>query len=191
MFAAAFASYWSRPARWYRGRKSRADTTREHACPWAFTRWPPTVPPRRHWRNHLSMSAPHADIPRRKWSLAGGIDDHRSARSAVYRRFYARARAYRVIEAAIYDAEGVCFLTWQRWHGRCSISLLFLRLDEELSKRAQQLVMFIAGKRAAREVLPLRFSRDSYASPWKLRNISLLSLTHRASFIFFPTRVDY
>ena len=38
-------------------------------------------------------------------------------------------RAYRVIEAAIYDAAGVpfCFLTWQQWHGRCSISLLFLR----------------------------------------------------------------
>jgi len=33
--------------------------------------------PRRHWRNHLSMSAPRADIPRRKWSLAGGIDDRR------------------------------------------------------------------------------------------------------------------
>jgi len=32
--AAAFASYWSPgPARRYRGRESRADTTREHACP--------------------------------------------------------------------------------------------------------------------------------------------------------------
>lgn len=133
---------------------------------------------RRHWRNHLSMSAPRADIPRRKWSLAGSIDDRRSVRSAVYRRFYARVHA--LIESSrprfttpkvfrlFLDLAAVARKVFHL------VVIFFIYLDEELSKRAQQLVMFIAGKRAARSATSSRFSRDSCTSPWKLRNISLL-----------------
>lgn len=168
-----------RPAQRYRGRKSRADTTREHACPWAYTRLATHRTARRHWRNHLSMSAPRADIPRRKWSLAGSIDDRRSARSAVYRRFYARVHA--LIESSrprfttprvfrlLLDLAAVARKVFH-----LIVIFLFIHLDEELSKRAQQLVMFIAGKRAARSATSSRFSRDSCTSPWKPRNISLL-----------------
>lgn len=76
----------------------------------------PPRTPRRHWRNHLSMSAPRADIGRRKWSLTGGIDDRRLSRSAVYRTFM-RASAQRLSNHRDLRRRGcsVCFLTRQRW----------------------------------------------------------------------------
>lgn len=65
------------------------------------------------------------------------------------------------------------------------IVTFFAHLGEELSKRARQLVMFIAEKRAARSATSSRFSGDSYASTWKLRNISPAAFNSSCSLFFY------
>jgi len=116
-----------------------------------------------------------------RWSLIGSL-------SAL---LCARARAYRVIEAAIYDAESVPFVSWPGSGGTEGVPshcYFCVSRYEELSKRAQQLIMFIARKRAARSATSLDFLQIATLlfGNWEIFLLLLPLLIVFLIFIFFP-----